>query len=68
MSNTAQKLGLNIRRLREEKGLLQSDLCKKLRVEAPYLSNIENGNKNPTLLTIEKIAKALGVTVSELTK
>ncbi len=66
MSNPAKKLGENIRRIRLGKGMTQGDLCKKLKVEASYMSNVENGNKNPTLATIEKIAKALGVLIEEL--
>ena len=33
-----------------------------------HISNIESGNKNPTLSTITKLAKALGVSVDELLK
>lgn len=66
MSNSSKKLGNNIRKIREEKGLMQVDLCKKLEVDRAYMSNIENGKKNPTLLTVEKIAKALNVPASEL--
>lgn len=66
MSNSSKKLGNNIRKIREEKGLMQIDLCKKLEVDRAYMSNIENGKKNPTLLTVEKIAKALNVPASEL--
>lgn len=32
------------------------------------ISNVESGNKNPTLATISKLAKALGVSVDELLK
>lgn len=66
MSNSSKKLGNNIRKIREGKGLMQVDLCKKLEVDRAYMSNIENGKKNPTLLTVEKIAKALNVPASEL--
>ena len=36
-------------------------------MDKPYLSSIENGRQNPTLLTLKKIADAIGVSVSELT-
>ena len=68
MSNSAKKLGENIRRIREEKQMTQTDLCRKLGVDRAYMSNVENGKKNPTLLTIDKIARALGVSTDELIK
>jgi transcriptional regulator with XRE-family HTH domain len=43
-------------------------MAKKLEVDRAYISNIENGKTNPTLLTITKLAKALGVSVDELLK
>ena len=66
MSNSAKKLGQNIRKIRLAKEMTQGDLCHKLDVDRAYMSNIENGNKNPTLATIEKIAKALDVSIKEL--
>ena len=66
MSNPAKKLGENIRRIRLTKDMTQGDLCRKLEVDRAYMSNIESGKKNPTLSTIERIAKALGVTINEL--
>lgn len=68
MTNSAKKLGDNIKRIRTEKGMTQGDLCRKLELDRSYMSNVENGNKNPTLATIEKIAKALGVSIDELMK
>ena len=68
MSTISKKLGTNIRRLRIEKGFNQKEFCKKLGLDAAYLSNIENGNMNPTVSTVEKIARALGVPSDELMK
>lgn len=48
--------------------MLQIDLCRKLNVDRAYISNIENGKSNPTLSSIERIAKALNVSVEELMK
>ncbi len=66
MSTINEKLGANIRKVREEKGLLQKEFSKKVGLDLAYLSNIETGKMNPTVTTIEKIAKALGVKVDEL--
>jgi len=48
--------------------MTQGDLCRKLEIDRAYMSNVENGNKNPTLATIEKIANALDVSIDELMK
>ncbi len=48
--------------------MTQGDLCRKLMIDRSYMSNIESGNKNPTLLTITKLAEALCVSVDELLK
>jgi len=66
MSTTNKRLGANMRRIREEKSLLQKDFAKKVGLDAAYLSNIENGKMNVTIATLEKIAKALGVQLKEL--
>ncbi len=66
--NSAKKLGDNIRRIRLAKEMTQGDLCRKLGVDRGYMSNVESGKKNPTLSTIERIAKALGISSSELLK
>ena len=68
MSNSAKKLGDNIRRIRLAKDMTQGDLCRKLEVDRAYMSNVESGKKNPTLSTIERIAKALNVSIEELMK
>ena len=68
MSNSAKKLGENIRRIRLAKDMTQGDLCRKLAVDRAYMSNVESGKKNPTLSTITNIAKALGVSLDELLK
>lgn len=68
MTNSAKKLGANVRRIRLAKDMTQGDLCRKLGVDRGYMSNVETGKKNPTLSTIERIAQALGVSADELLK
>ena len=68
MANEAQKLGRNLKRIRKEKGISQGDIVRSLGMDRAFISNIENGKTNPTLATIAKLAKALGVSVSDLTK
>ena len=66
MNKSAKKLGDNIRRIRLAKDMTQGDLCRKLGLDRAYMSNVESGKKNPTLSTIEKIAKALAVKAKDL--
>jgi len=57
----------NLRKLRETKGLSQEKLARLADVANNTIIKIEAGkNKNPTLETLRKIAKALGVSVDEL--
>ena len=68
MSDSSKKLALNIKKIRARKHMSQGDICRELGVDRAYISNIESGKQNPTLSTIERIAKALGVSVDELLK
>lgn len=67
-SNEAQKLGNNIKRIRTEKGLSQVDIARDLNVNRGFVSDIENGKRNPTLSTLTRLANALGVSTNELLK
>ena len=68
MENEAQKLGQNLKRLRTKKAISQGDIARTLKVNKSYISNVENGKANPTLATIAKLAKAIGISVGELIK
>ena len=68
MSNN-QNLSKNIKRLREAKGLSQEKLARLADVANNTLIKMETGeNKNPTLETLKKVAKALEVSVDDLIK
>ncbi len=68
MSEEAQKLGRNLKRIRTKKGITQGDIVRSLGMPKSFVSSIENGRTNPTLATIAKLAKAIGVSVGELMK
>lgn len=68
MDDISKKLGQNIKRIREQKGMTQGDICRALNLDRGYISSIENGKRNPTLSTIKKLADALNVSVDELLK
>lgn len=62
------KLGQNFKRIRTAKKLSQGAVARKLEVHRAYISGIENGKRNPTLATIQKLAEALGISADELIK
>ena len=68
MKDEAKKLGQNLKRIRTEKGISQGDIVRTLGMPKSFVSSIENGKTNPTLATIAKLAKAIGVSVGELMK
>jgi transcriptional regulator with XRE-family HTH domain len=63
-----EKFGQKVREERLKQSLSQEELAAKTGVHRTYIGMIERGEKNITLLNIEKIAKALGLSISELTK
>ena len=67
--STSQELFQIIRKLREEKRLSQEKLARLADVSNNTIVNIEAGKqKNPTIETLRKIAKALEVQVDDLIK
>lgn len=68
MQDESVKLGLNLKKIRTKKGISQGDISRELGVSRGFISTIENGKTNPTLTTISKLAKALGVSSGELLK
>lgn len=50
------------------KDILQCDIYRATKIERTYISSLESGKQNPTLETIAKIAKALGVPTDKLLK
>lgn len=57
-----KRVGANIRKLREEKGLSQEDLGVDAQSGRTYVSELERGKRNATVTVVEKFAKVLGVT------
>jgi XRE family transcriptional regulator, regulator of sulfur utilization len=62
----SQRVGANLRRLRERKGWTQLQLATKARLHRVSVTKIEAQTMLPTLPTLERLAKALGVPVAEL--
>jgi transcriptional regulator with XRE-family HTH domain len=58
--------GQKIQRLRLDRGISQERLAHAVGVHRTYMGFVERGERNPTLSKIEKIAKALGVSMRDL--
>jgi len=61
-----KRLGMTVKRLRQARGLTQEALAKKAGVHRVYIAQIEGQTKVPSVATLEKLAKALGVKVGRL--
>ena len=68
MDNTmiTERVGNRIRELRSQTGLSQEKFALKIGMDRTYFASVELGKRNIALKNIEKIAKGLGVTLSEL--
>lgn len=63
-----KKFGKRLAELRTSKNITQEKFAFELDVDRTYVSYIERGKRNPSLYMLWKIAKALKVSFSELTK
>ena len=61
-----ERLSKNLQNLRRERGLSQEDLAHKAEIHQTYLSGVESGKRNPSVLVLDRIAKALGVDIVDL--
>lgn len=68
MAQISKKLGQNIKRIRFKKRMSQGDICRAIDMDRSYMSAIESGKKNVTLVVLEKLANALNVSADELLK
>ena len=61
-NSTLPELGRNLRRVRTAAGLTQTALAKRSGIHRSYVSALESGQRNPTALTLQRLAKVLRVT------
>jgi transcriptional regulator with XRE-family HTH domain len=62
------RVSRNIQRIRREKDLSQEEVAHRSGIHQTYLSGVETGKRNPSILIVERIAVALGVDVAEIFK
>jgi transcriptional regulator with XRE-family HTH domain len=61
-------VGRNVRRIRQKKGLTQEQLAEISGFSQQYISGLEQGQRNPTVVTLYELASALGVSHIELVR
>ena len=54
-------LGEQVRRLREQQGLSQAELARRMGTRQPAIARLEAGGVDPTIETLERVSRALGV-------
>lgn len=64
--DVGRRVGANIKRLRREQGISQEELADRAGMHRTFISQIERAVKNPTIQTLDKIAQALGVPLTEI--
>lgn len=64
--NFLKLFGQRMAELRKQKGLTQEHLADAVEVHRTYIGFIEQGKRNPTILNIYKISKALGFNLKDL--
>ncbi len=60
------QLGKRIAYLRKKKGMSQLDLSIEAEISKSYISDLENGRRNPSVLLLQRIASSLGVSLEKL--
>lgn len=68
MQKEVLKFDKKLREIRLSKKLSQGDVAEVLGVHRSYISGLERGVRNPSLVTVQKIARALGVSAEKLIK
>lgn len=58
-------LGSNVRRLRKAAGLSQAELANRMGVDRAYVSGLELGERNPTIVTLWHLGQALKIDLGE---
>lgn len=63
-----EQVGMRIRELRIRKGFSQEKLALEAEIDRTYLAGIENGRRNPTLKSLEKILRTLEISFEDFFK
>jgi transcriptional regulator with XRE-family HTH domain len=67
-SSILERFGKRVRELRRAQGISQEAFADQCGLNRTYISGIERGKRNVALCNIEAIARALGLSISQLTE
>lgn len=67
-SQLQKNFGNRVRELRNQRGWSQEEFAERCGVDRTYISGIERGVRNPTLIVINEISSGFGIEMSELFK
>lgn len=56
-----EEIGKRIKEIRSEKGISQEKLALKAELDRTYVAGVENGKRNPSIKSLEKIINALDI-------
>jgi transcriptional regulator with XRE-family HTH domain len=63
MDNTTIKIGETLKKIRISKNLSQEDFSELTQVHRTYISPLERGLKNPSIITLKKITNNLNISL-----
>lgn len=66
MTDIRKNFGEHLRKLRRERNLTQEGLADKAGMHFTYIGQIERGKRNPSLINLQKLARALKVDAGQL--
>ena len=61
-----EQIGLRIKELRKKEGISQQELSFRSDLDRTYITQVENGKRNISIVNIGKIANALNISIKEL--
>lgn len=59
-------IGLRVKALRKQRGMTQSEVAEACGLNKQYISDVEHGKRNPSILTLVRIANAMTCTLSDI--
>ena len=63
VSMIQEKVGQRIRKLRRQLGISQEELASRANLDRTYITSVERGKRNISVVNLEKLANALGVSL-----
>jgi transcriptional regulator with XRE-family HTH domain len=65
-TDICEQFGVNLHRIRRKRGFTQEELAHRVGMDVSYLSELENGRKEPCLRKMQELSQALSVPLAQL--